>query len=70
MNAVPARPRRARGLPVGVLAAGAARCHDPGRVARAAREASPGARVEVLPGVSHHALPFTAAAGIARLLAG
>ncbi|MEU3467065.1 alpha/beta hydrolase [Streptomyces sp. NPDC006687] len=58
------------GLPVDVLVAGAARCHDPRRVARAAREALPGARVEVLPGASHHALPFTAAADIARLLAG
>ncbi|MFJ1565233.1 alpha/beta fold hydrolase [Streptomyces erythrochromogenes] len=54
---------------VDVLFAGRARCHDPGRAARAAREALPGARVDVLPGVSHHALPLTAAAEIARLLA-
>ncbi|MFE9484483.1 alpha/beta fold hydrolase [Streptomyces spororaveus] len=43
-----------------------ARCHDSGRAARAAREALPGARVGVLPGVSHHALPLTAAAEIVR----
>ncbi|MEV6678069.1 alpha/beta hydrolase [Streptomyces erythrochromogenes] len=54
---------------VDVLFAGRARCHDPGRAARAAREALPGARVDVLPGISHHALPLTAAAEIARLLA-
>ncbi|MFF9053462.1 alpha/beta fold hydrolase [Streptomyces erythrochromogenes] len=54
---------------VDVLFAGEARCHDPGRAARAAREALPGARVDVLPGISHHALPLTAAAEIARLLA-
>ncbi|MFD8143802.1 alpha/beta fold hydrolase [Streptomyces sp. NPDC059708] len=56
--------------PVDVLLAGAARCHDPGRVARAAREALPGARVEVLPGVPHHALPLTAGAAITRFLSG
>ncbi|MFG2338639.1 alpha/beta fold hydrolase [Streptomyces yangpuensis] len=54
---------------VEVLFAGRARCHDPGRAARAAREALPGARVDVLPGVAHHALPLTAAAEIARVLA-
>ncbi|MFE7098847.1 alpha/beta fold hydrolase [Streptomyces erythrochromogenes] len=58
-----------RGARVDVLFAGRARCHDSGRAARAAREALPGARVDVLPGVSHHALPLTAAAGIARRLA-
>lgn len=61
---------RRAGVRVDVLFAGRARCHDPVRAARAAREALPGARVEVLPGVSHHALPLTAAAGIAGLLAG
>ncbi|WP_240803813.1 alpha/beta hydrolase [Streptomyces sp. A0592] len=54
---------------VDVLFAGRARCHDAGRAARAAREALPGARVDVLPGISHHALPLTAAPEIARLLA-
>ncbi|RST00331.1 alpha/beta fold hydrolase [Streptomyces sp. WAC07149] len=66
------RPDLARlgGLPVEVevLFAGRARCHDPGRAA-AARRALPGARVGVLPGVSHHALPLTAAAEVARRLA-
>ncbi|MFF5702831.1 alpha/beta fold hydrolase [Streptomyces sp. NPDC012794] len=57
------------GLPVEVLFAGRARCHDPRRAAGAARAALPGARVGVLPGVSHHALPLTAPAEIARLLA-
>ncbi|MEJ8644644.1 alpha/beta hydrolase family protein [Streptomyces sp. MS1.HAVA.3] len=55
---------------VDILFAGHARCHDSGRAARAAREALPGARVGVMPGISHHALPFTAADEIARLLAG
>ncbi|WP_260614078.1 alpha/beta fold hydrolase [Streptomyces sp. WAC07061] len=66
------RPDLARlgGLPVQVevLFAGRARCHDPGRTAAAARRALPGARVDVLPGVSHHALPTAAAEEIARLL--
>ncbi len=54
---------------VDILFAGRARCPDPGRAARAAREAMPGARVDVLPGVSHHALPLTAADELARRLA-
>ncbi|GGR93743.1 carboxylesterase [Streptomyces nojiriensis] len=49
---------------VDVLFAGRARCHDSGRAARAAREALPGVRVDVLPGVTHHALPLAAAAEI------
>ncbi|MBZ9595528.1 MULTISPECIES: alpha/beta fold hydrolase [Streptomyces] len=66
-----AEPPAARtDLRVDVLFAGRARCHDPRRAARAAREALPGARIDVLPGVAHHALPLTAAAEIARLLAG
>lgn len=60
---------RLRGLRTDVLLAGNARCHDALRVARAARAALPGARVDVLPGVSHHALPLTAAGEIAALLA-
>ncbi|KOU23670.1 carboxylesterase [Streptomyces sp. WM6349] len=57
------------GVRVDVLFAGRARCHDAVRAARTAREALPGARVDVLPGASHHALPLTAAADIANLLA-
>ncbi|MEC4574780.1 alpha/beta fold hydrolase [Streptomyces virginiae] len=57
------------GIRVDVLFAGRARCHDAVRAARTAREALPGAQVGVLPGVSHHALPLTAAADIASLLA-
>ncbi|WP_328925338.1 alpha/beta hydrolase [Streptomyces sp. NBC_00190] len=56
-----------RELPVRILFAGRTRCHDAARAARAARDALPGARVEVLPGISHHALPLTAAPEIARL---
>lgn len=52
-----------------LLFAGRARCHDAHRVARAARRVLPGARVDVLTGVSHHALPLTAAGEIARLIA-
>ncbi|MEU6758996.1 alpha/beta hydrolase [Streptomyces sp. NPDC046685] len=58
------------GVPVQVLFAGRARCHDAERAARAAREVLPGARVAVLPGVSHHALPLTAAGEIVRRLTG
>ncbi|WP_208948683.1 alpha/beta fold hydrolase [Streptomyces subrutilus] len=56
------------GVDVRVLFAGRARCHDADRVAGAARRVLPGARVDVLPGVSHHALPLTAAGEIARLM--
>ncbi|WP_107484760.1 alpha/beta fold hydrolase [Streptomyces sp. TN58] len=63
-------PTGRAGVRVDVLFAGRARCHDPHRAARAAREALPDARVDVLPGVSHHSLPLAAAPEIARLLAG
>ncbi|MFE3560172.1 alpha/beta fold hydrolase [Streptomyces sp. NPDC059193] len=56
-------------VPVHVLFAGRARCHDADRAAGAARRMLPGARVDVLPGVSHHALPLVAAGEIARLVA-
>ncbi|MGW0394972.1 alpha/beta fold hydrolase [Streptomyces sp. NPDC003042] len=58
------------GLRIDVLFAGRARCHDPRRAVRAATEALPGARVGVLPDVSHHALPLASAGEIARRLAG
>lgn len=57
-----------RALPVRVLLAERARCHDSGRATRAAAEALPGARTEILPGVSHHAFPLAAAGEIARRL--
>ncbi|MEK0097867.1 alpha/beta hydrolase [Streptomyces sp. A475] len=61
-------PAPLRELSVRVLLAGRARCHDPGRVARAVAVMLPGARTEVLPGVSHHAFPLAAADAIARRL--
>ncbi|MGW7518299.1 alpha/beta fold hydrolase [Streptomyces sp. NPDC054796] len=59
---------RLRGLtaPLLVLLAGESRAHDVRRVAAGARRAVPGAVVETLPGVSHHALPLHAPAS-ARL---
>ncbi|MFJ3877921.1 alpha/beta fold hydrolase [Streptomyces sp. NPDC090077] len=56
-------------LPVEVLFAGRARCHDSRKVAEAARRALPGARVDVMDGVPHHAMPLTAAGEIAGRLA-
>ncbi|MET9959856.1 alpha/beta fold hydrolase [Streptomyces sp. NPDC006326] len=55
-------------LPVQALFAADARCHDAARAAGAARAVLPDARIDVLPGVSHHALPLTAAPDIARWL--
>ncbi|MGY3334310.1 pimeloyl-ACP methyl ester carboxylesterase [Streptomyces filamentosus] len=55
-----------RELPVRVLLAGRARCHDPVHVARAVAAALPEARTEVLPGASHHAFPLAAAGAVAR----
>ncbi|WP_030772161.1 MULTISPECIES: alpha/beta fold hydrolase [unclassified Streptomyces] len=63
-----ARPSGA-GPRVDVLFGRLARCHDSGRAARVAREVLPGARVDVLPGVAHHALPLTAAEEIVTRLA-
>ncbi|MFI2645713.1 alpha/beta fold hydrolase [Streptomyces sp. NPDC018610] len=59
-------PAPLRKLSVRVLLAGSARCHDPGRVARAVAGILPEARTEVLPGVSHHAFPLAAADRIAQ----
>ncbi|MCY0917792.1 alpha/beta fold hydrolase [Streptomyces sp. H27-G5] len=61
-------PAPLRRLPVRVAFAGGARCHDPARMAEAARAALPDARVDVIPGVTHHAMPLTAADAITRLL--
>ncbi|MEU2549055.1 alpha/beta hydrolase [Streptomyces roseolus] len=61
-------PAPLRGLPVRVLLAGRARCHDPGRVARTVARVLPDARTEILPGVSHHAFPLAAADAIVRRL--
>lgn len=53
-------PRRLRELkdPVLVLLAEKSRVHDTAKVAAAAREALPQATVAILPGVSHHMIPF------------
>jgi len=49
---------RSLGIPVLVLTAERSRVHDIGKVAARASRALPQARVEVLPGVSHHMIPF------------
>ncbi|MEU8432948.1 alpha/beta fold hydrolase [Streptomyces sp. NPDC029216] len=57
-------------FPIDVLFAERARCHDATRAtAVATRAGLPGARVRLLRGVSHHALPLAAAGEVARLLA-
>ncbi|MER7622974.1 alpha/beta hydrolase [Streptomyces sp. NPDC126503] len=63
-------PARLRNLDVLVLFAGRARCHDPYRAAAAAARLLPDATIEVLDGdgVSHHAMPWTAAGPIAARL--
>ncbi|MFE9742313.1 alpha/beta fold hydrolase [Streptomyces sp. NPDC006477] len=62
----PPDPAPLRQLPVHVLLAGRARCHNPGRIGQAIAEVLPEARTEVLTGVSHHAFPLAAADAIAR----
>ncbi|MEU3406947.1 alpha/beta fold hydrolase [Streptomyces sp. NPDC006670] len=52
-----------------VLFAGRARCHDPLRALATATRTLPGARVRLLRGASHHALPLTGAGELVRLLA-
>ncbi|HEY1616267.1 MAG TPA: alpha/beta fold hydrolase [Streptosporangiaceae bacterium] len=65
------RPRQAElaalASPALVVLAGDSKAHDTGKVAAAARRL-PGARVTVLAGVSHHAMPVTRAAGLAALI--
>ncbi|MFG3039200.1 alpha/beta fold hydrolase [Streptomyces sp. NPDC048330] len=61
-------PTRLRELPVRVLLAEHARCHDSGRVARTVAEVLPQARTEIVPAVSHHAFPLAAADEIVRRL--
>ncbi|MFC8452201.1 alpha/beta fold hydrolase [Kitasatospora sp. NPDC057223] len=63
-----ARLLRESAVPTLVLLAGESRAHDSRRVEAAARQALPHARTAVLPDVSHHALPFTGAAELDRLV--
>ncbi|MFJ8161224.1 alpha/beta fold hydrolase [Streptomyces sp. NPDC096136] len=56
------------GIPLDILFAERARCHDSARTAAAARAGLPGAGIRTVRGVSHHALPLAAAGEIARLL--
>lgn len=56
-------------VPTLVLLAGASRAHDLKRVEARAR-LLPRAEVKTLPGVSHHAMPFTGAGEINRAVAG
>jgi hypothetical protein len=64
------RPGELAGLPVLVIIAAASRAHDPGRVARTARELLPGARLATLGQASHHTIPVRDTAEIAGYLAG
>ncbi|MFF2851631.1 alpha/beta fold hydrolase [Streptomyces sp. NPDC058001] len=59
-------PAALRGLrcPVLLLLAGAGRAHDPHRVAARASGTLPEVAAAVLPGVSHHALPFVMPADV------
>ncbi|MFI1888682.1 alpha/beta fold hydrolase [Streptomyces jumonjinensis] len=65
-------PRRLRdsATPALVLLAGESRAHDVRRVEAAARRRLPHAETAVLPGVSHHGLPFTRAAALNKALLG
>ncbi|MEU3844222.1 alpha/beta fold hydrolase [Streptomyces sp. NPDC028635] len=65
-------PRALRGLdvPVLLLVAANSRTHDPHEVAARARELLPRADVEVVPDVSHHALPHAAPTDLGRRLSG
>ncbi|MFE0513597.1 alpha/beta fold hydrolase [Streptomyces sp. NPDC058964] len=65
-------PRELRGLnvPVLLLLAGNSRTHDTYGVAAGAGAVLPRAEVDVVPDVSHHALPQSAPAGLGRRLTG
>ncbi|MEW9533832.1 alpha/beta fold hydrolase [Microbispora sp. NPDC049125] len=68
------RPRpdllRALPTPALVLLAGRSRAHVPHRVASAVRRVMPHAEIAVIPGVSHHAMPWHEAAEINARIAG
>ncbi|MFF0788343.1 alpha/beta fold hydrolase [Streptomyces spiralis] len=61
---------RALEVPVLLLLAGSSRTHDSHRVAARAGAVLPCVETDVLPDVSHHALPQTAPAGLGRRLTG
>lgn len=61
---------RALEAPVLLLLAGRSRTHDSHRVAARAGAALPRVETDVLPDVSHHALPQAAPAGLGRRLTG
>lgn len=65
-------PEALRGLemPVLLVLAGNSETHDPHEVAARAGELLPHARVEVVPDVSHHALPQSAPRDLGRRLSG
>ncbi|MEU2056856.1 alpha/beta fold hydrolase [Streptomyces bungoensis] len=65
-------PEALRGLaaPVLLLVAANSRTHDPGEVLAAAGRVLPRGESEVLPDISHHALPHAAPAGLGRRLTG
>ncbi|WP_436772467.1 alpha/beta fold hydrolase [Yinghuangia sp. YIM S09857] len=54
----PAELRALASVPTRVILAADSRTHDPAKIAAAARRDVPHAEVSVLPGVSHHAMPW------------
>ncbi|MFF4695359.1 alpha/beta fold hydrolase [Streptomyces chattanoogensis] len=64
------RPRQLRDstVPTLVLLAGDSRAHDIRRVEAAARRHLPHAATAVLPGLSHHGIPFVQAATLPRMI--
>ncbi|MGW5370024.1 hypothetical protein ACWER6_33545 [Streptomyces sp. NPDC004009] len=57
-------------MPVLALFAGHSRVHDAGARADRARRLLPRARVQVLPGLGHHALPTAGAAAVDAIVLG